>query len=345
MSDLIEVSYTGDLLAHRRCARAWAYEKHVGLRPYEQVQAMEGHLIHHAMEWLTKKHRETGKHAEYDELLSQLEQYFRVLWAKGIRTTFASKQDTIIRVAEHLYPGPDHQPLPEVQAVIEGALHEEYPLRSVRKVIPSRYGGKKRVLLTGVLDVVVQQRASFTYHQTWRWDDKQALVGDREDTETVAAKGDIEIWDYKGVRSTTSYIEDYVRQVVTYAALLEDRIAIPARCVLFFTNEPDARKRLLAIPIDEEVVKASIEWTLDQVRELRGTVLKMQNDPLSVEGGDLRHRHEKSLANRVTSELKQQCTACGQRFDCQAYKAKLVQDRRTGHGVHPDVDIRNVRKN
>jgi hypothetical protein len=30
MSDVIEVSYTGDLLAHRRCARAWAYEKYAG---------------------------------------------------------------------------------------------------------------------------------------------------------------------------------------------------------------------------------------------------------------------------------------------------------------------------
>lgn len=41
MSDVIEVSYTGDLLAHRRCARSWAYEKYTGFQPYEQVQAME----------------------------------------------------------------------------------------------------------------------------------------------------------------------------------------------------------------------------------------------------------------------------------------------------------------
>jgi hypothetical protein len=61
VSDVIEV--TGDLLAHRRWPRAWAYEKHVGMYPYEQVQAMEGHLIHHAMEWLTKQHRESGTHA------------------------------------------------------------------------------------------------------------------------------------------------------------------------------------------------------------------------------------------------------------------------------------------
>ena len=33
MTDVIEVSYTGDLLAHRRCGRAWAYEKHAGFHP------------------------------------------------------------------------------------------------------------------------------------------------------------------------------------------------------------------------------------------------------------------------------------------------------------------------
>lgn len=345
MSDLIEVSYTGDLLAHRRCARAWAYEKHVGMHPYEQVQAMEGHLIHHAMEWMTKKYRETGSHASFEELTTQLEQYFRVLWAKGIRTTFASKKETIKRVSEHLYPAPDHLPLPEVQAVVEGALHEEYPLRSVRKVVPSRYGGKRSVLLTGVLDVVVQQRDSFTYQRTWKWTDKTTLEGEPEYRSTIAAKDDIEIWDYKGTRSTTSYLEDYIRQVVTYAALLEDRISLPARCVLFFTNEPDERKRLLAIPIDREVIAASIDWTLDQVRELRETVLQMQKDPLSIEGGDRRYRDSASLADRVTAELKQQCTACGQRFDCQTYKAKLAQDRRKKDEVHPDVDILNVRKN
>src|SRR5262249_11910959 len=39
MNTVIEISYTGDLLAHRRCARAWAYQKYAGFHPYEQVQA------------------------------------------------------------------------------------------------------------------------------------------------------------------------------------------------------------------------------------------------------------------------------------------------------------------
>src|SRR5215475_574378 len=98
MNDVIEVSYTGDLLAHRRCPRAWAYEKHAGFHPYEQVQAMEGRLVHHAMEWLTSFRKQEGRHADSAEVRVQLEHYFRVLWSRGIRTAFASKKDTIDRV-------------------------------------------------------------------------------------------------------------------------------------------------------------------------------------------------------------------------------------------------------
>jgi hypothetical protein len=94
MSDVIEVSYTGDLLA-RRCRRAWAYEKRAGFHPYEVVQAMEGRLVHHAMEWLTRQHQEAlgrHRHATRAELRAQLEHYFRVLWAGGTRTRFASNR-------------------------------------------------------------------------------------------------------------------------------------------------------------------------------------------------------------------------------------------------------------
>jgi hypothetical protein len=133
MSDLIEVSYTGDILAHRRCARAWAYEKYAGFHPYEQVQAMEGRLLHHAMEWLTSSYNERlarERHADANELRAQLEHYFRVLWARGIRTAFATKQDTLDRVINNLFPGGTLRPT--VQTVIEGAQHSEYELRAVR---------------------------------------------------------------------------------------------------------------------------------------------------------------------------------------------------------------------
>src|SRR6266516_3503163 len=138
MSDVIEVSYTGDLLAHRRCRRAWAYEKRAGFHPYEVVQAMEGRLVHHAMEWLTRQHQEAfgrRRHVTEAELRSQMEHYFRVLWARGIRTAFASKQETIDRVVGNLYPGGRIDPV--VKAVIEGAQHTEYELRAVKKVLPA----------------------------------------------------------------------------------------------------------------------------------------------------------------------------------------------------------------
>lgn len=340
MTDVIEVSYTGDLLAHRRCPRAWAYEKHVGMHPYEQVQAMEGHLVHHAMEWLTKQHGQTGSHSSREALEAQLTQYWGVLWGRGIRTTFRSRAETIKAVADHLYP--DGQPLPEVVAVVEGALHEEYPLRSVRKVVPEHFGGKKRILLTGVLDVVVQQKGDLSYGRTWDWTDPSQVEGRVTDHADHAGAGDLEIWDYKGTRASTEYRDDYVRQVVTYAALLEDRIGMPARCVLFFVNEPEPDLRLLSIPVTREVIDGSLNWTVEQVRDLRQTVLQMQQDPLAIDGGDIRHRHL-PLADRVTDDLKQQCTACGQRFDCNTYRSALAKNSRSP-GTHPDVNIKNIHK-
>jgi hypothetical protein len=313
------------------------------MHPYEQVQAMEGYLVHHGMEWLTRYYRENGQvHATRKELVDQLNRYFKILWAKGIRTTFASRDDTIERVANHLYPKPKGKPLPEVKAVVEGAIHEEYQLRSVRKLVPALFGGKRRVLLTGVLDVVVEQQSNLTYHEVWKWTNAHSLTGKPKETTEVAQAGDVEIWDYKGTRSSTGYLEDYVRQVLTYAGLLEDRIGLPKRCVLFFVNEPDARKRLLAVPINRAVVDGAVAWTLEQVQDLRRTVLQMQEDPLSIEGGDSRLR-ALPPKDRVTVELKAQCTTCGQRFDCRTYRSFLGPGRKGAE--HTDVDILNVAKN
>jgi hypothetical protein len=343
MTDLIEVSYTGDLLAHRRCRRAWAFEKHVGVHPYEQVQAMEGFMIHHAMQWLTQRHRATGAHADVASLIEQLNAYFLVLWARGIRTTFASKQETVERVTGHLYDVKAGVPHPEVFAAVEGALHEEYPLRSVRKVVPALFGGKSKVLLTGVLDVVIQQKNTLTYPLTWRWTDKANLIGEISDVPDQAAVGDTEIWDYKGTKLRHNRSrDDYVRQVVTYAGLLQDRIGLPRRCVLFFTNEePASGRRLLSIPIDQEVIDASVAWTLEQVRELRTTVLQIQRNPLSIEGGDLTKQHL-PMDQRIDQELRGQCTACGQRFDCDTYRSFLASGRSADLA---DVDRLNVTKN
>src|SRR5579863_1014566 len=126
MNDVIEVSYTGDLLAHRRCARAWVYEKYAQFQPYEQVQAMEGRLVHHAMEWLARFYAENEKHPGLSEFRKQLEHHFRVLWARGLRTTFVSKEDTLNRVQANLFPSGKMDHI--VRTVVEGALHTEYEL-------------------------------------------------------------------------------------------------------------------------------------------------------------------------------------------------------------------------
>ncbi len=75
--------------------------------------------------------------------------------------------------------------------------------------------------------------------------------------------------------------------------------------------------------------------------ELQLTSREFQRDPDAIEGGELSMRAE-PVAQRVTSELSKQCTACGQRFDCSAYIGHLAVGR---PGLHPDVDLLNVAKN
>jgi hypothetical protein len=341
--DVIEISYTGDLLAHRRCARAWSFEKQAGFYPYEQVQAMEGRLVHHALEWLSRHFSDVlkrSRHVTKNELEAQLDHYFRVLWARGLRTTFFSKRETLDRVVNNLFP--DGAMHPTVKAVVEGAQHTEYELRSVRKLLPKLPRGKSKLLLTGVLDLVVQQQAPLTYERSWQWTSVKDLDGKAEKSKTHAKAMDVEIWDYKGSRSDTPYLIDYVRQLLTYAALYEERVGVlPARCVLFFVNEPERWKQLVAVPVDSAVVKQAVDWTYEQVDNLQETIALFQNDPCSVPGGDFEKRRA-TVGQRMTEELKQQCTACGFRFDCDEYRTHL---RSSGHKPHPDVDIYNVRKN
>jgi hypothetical protein len=310
MTDVIEVSYTGDLLAHRRCGRAWAYEKHAGFHPYEVVQAMEGRLIHHAMEWLTRQYQDTyqrRRHAHAAELRAHLEHYFRVLWARGIRTAFVSKRETLDRVMENLYPGGVIDPI--VQTVVEGAQHTEYELRAVKKVLPADFGGKSRILLTGILDLVIQQQAPLTYQRVWEWDSLDDLTGHPKAANLAAVSGDVEIWDYKGTRATTGYIEK------------------------------KADHRLLAVRVDDKLVRAAVDWTEKQVRELQETRLAFERDPLAVTAGEF-VRRSRPLGQRLTSESTQQCTACSFRFGCEEYEAYLG-----GGPNHPDIDVLNVAKN
>jgi hypothetical protein len=260
-----------------------------------------------------------------------------VLWARGFRTAFVSKQETLERVQENLYPGGKIDPI--VRTAVEGALHTEYELRTVRKLVKADFMGKSRLLLTGVLDVVVQQQSPLTYARQWRWKSIEDLTGSVEDQSLVASTDDCEIWDYKATRSDTPYTTDYVRQLLTYAALYRDRTGVLVkRCVLFYINEPRKNRRLVAIPINASVVDRAVHWTIKQVQHLRQTVLQFEQNPCSIEGGSLHLRH-RPRGKRTDDELSKQCTACGRRFDCDEYRTFL------GRPDHPDIRFDNVAKN
>src|SRR5204863_1179637 len=116
--------------------------------------------------------------------------------------------------------------------------------------------------------------------RTWRWDSIADLTGHVETAMTTAAAGDVEIWDYKGTRAKSPFVDDYVRQLLTYAALYRVRTgSLPVRCVLFFINEPPRRdRRLLAIDVTAPLVDAALAWTYEQVRALRGTADIFETD-------------------------------------------------------------------
>jgi hypothetical protein len=333
MHDVIEVSYTGDLLAHRRCARAWAFEKHAGFVPHEQVQAMEGRLVHHAMEWMARTYAERSpqRHCTKEELYVQLDHYFRVLWARGIRTAFASKKDTLDRVAGNLFPNDKLHPT--VKIVVEGAVHTEYELRAVRKIIP--IAGKTKLMLTGVLDLVIQQSEPIKYSRAWKWADPDLESGEPVAVQLSAKPKELEIWDYKGSKASSQYLPDYVRQLLTYAALYRDRSGnLPARCVLSFLNEKERAKQLLVVESKPDVVERAVKWTIAQVGSLQQSVTAFMKSPAGLVGGP--------PGGEIADELKQQCTACGFRFDCKGYCDELGHSREQ---PHPDVDIYNVAKN
>lgn len=333
MSDVIEVSYTGDLLAHRRCPRAWAYEKHAGFVPYEQVQAMEGRLLHHAMEWLSRRYREGHGMASREQLREQLERFYRVLRSRGITTAFSSRDEVLDRIVSNLYRG--QNPKAAVSAVIRGATHSEYELRTVRKVLPASFGGKGRILLTGIIDLVLQQPDALSYERVWKWHDHDELTGAVIEQTISAEPGDEEIWDFKATRAGSRYLADYVRQVVTYAALYQERTGrLPRRCVLYFVNEPSAAAGLLSVPIDQEIVSCGLRWTENQVAQVQKTVAAFEGDPGAVEGGALALASEPQ-GQRIDADLRAQCTGCAQRFDCQEYLTHLGP----GRGGRPKRDV------
>jgi hypothetical protein len=334
MRDVIEASYTGDILAHRRCRRAWAYEKHVGFHKYEQSQAMEGRLVHHAMEWLTTFYRKYQRHAAAPELEAQLHAFFRVLWARGIRTQWERKQDVLDRVRDRLFPQAVMHAT--VQHAIEGAAHIEYELRAVHP-LPPHPGRASKLLLTGVMDLVLRQ-TGFTYPLSWVWKSLKDLDGEVREDAVTAAGGEVEIWDYKATSASTGFMADYVLQLLTYGGLYAERAgALPVRGVLFFINESDPRRQLLSVVMDPAVVQAALRWTITQISEIQDTIDQCEQDPLAVSGGELA-LSALPRGQKITAELRKQCTGCSWRFDCDEYRTHVGDSS-------AEVDIYNVFKN
>jgi hypothetical protein len=248
----------------------------------------------------------------------------------------------VCRVLNNLFPPPapgaeGTAMHPTVVAAIEGAQHTEYELRTVRKLVPIEHDGKKRLLLTGILDLVIQQERPLRYRRVWNWTDRSKLVGEVVKADLPAKKNDLEIWDYKGTRRDSDYLTDYVLQLLTYANLYQERTGRrPERCVLFFINDPKRDEQLLAIPLDDKLLEAALDWTVARVKELQATVRRFRADPRSVAGGEPDGKGGRS----VSEILKAQCTACGERFGCRTYTASLK-----GGAANPDVDRLNVFKN
>lgn len=337
MRDVLQVSYTGDLLAHRRCPRSWCYEKYAGFHPYEQAQALEGRLIHHAMEWLARFFAQNDRHATVDELRARINTYFSVLRAKGLRTAFETKRVVVDRVQENLFPLGEMHPF--VRVAVEGSAHTEYELRTVRALIPGAFAGKSKLMLTGILDLVMRQEGIITYPRSWAWTDRDALGGEVVVRDTISQPGDVEIWDYKGTRSNSPYVSDYVLQLLTYARLYSEKAGeLPTRCVLFFVNEQNSEEQLVAIDIEADILERAEQWTVEQARLLRQTALQFESDPLSVLGGRL-DLQDLPPSERIDPILKQQCYACGSRFDCSVYAEHL------GDPNHVDIRLDNVHKN
>jgi PD-(D/E)XK nuclease superfamily len=153
---------------------------------------------------------------------------------------------------------------------LTGRQAPEYELRTVRKLVAIEHEGKKRLLLTGILDLVIQQEHPLRYKRVWNWEDRRSLAGEPIKGDLPAKKNDLEIWDYKGTRGDSEYLNDYVLQLLTYLNIYQERTdRRPERCVLFFINEPKRDEQLVAIPLDDKLLDAALAWTVARSRNCR----------------------------------------------------------------------------
>src|SRR5262249_42502765 len=102
-------------------------------------------------------------------------------------------------------------------------------------------------------------------------------------------------------------------------------------------NEPKRDEQLLALPLEDGLLDAALEWTVARVKELQQTVRAFRSDPCSVAGGD---KIDTAGRRTVAEILKGLYTTCRGPFKCSTHLAG-----RKGGIPHPDVQKLNVFKN
>ena len=121
--------------------------------------------------------------------------------------------------------------------------------------------------------------------RNWQWTDLARLEGIVSKTRVAAHTGDTEIWDYKGTKANTKYIGDYVRQLLTYAALYKEGSGeLPRRCVLFFVNETTEEDRLLSVEVNDEIVSTALFRVRIAQSENHSTTMPTDRDSGTIRG-------------------------------------------------------------
>jgi len=330
-------TYTGDLNSHDRCKRAWAYEKHAHFSPPEQVQAVFGNLYHSALEWLAKAYHlsSNGLRPEPDseEFGKVLMKKLRMLRAQGIRSKIEKDEGIRDLVLSKVYP--THTPTtsttilhPDFDLIIKSAERTEMDLQAPvdlkqelgatwDKVI---FRDNERLHLRGIVDVVRSIKKPMNFTEVWEWN--STYTDGKKVNRIVTGKvGDLELWDYKSTKFDPDQILQYVNQMLTYAYIYEKtHNERPVRCVLFFIgevkplSEPQVSERFLAIEADNLIVnEKSFQNTLSQVKEIQETINTFEQNPGSLEGGDVNGNLDDDVATN-------QCIVCMKRWDCTTYE-------------------------
>ena len=100
------------------------------------------------------------------------------------------------------------------------------------------------------------------------------------------------------------------------------------------TSHPSRRVRSPASG-QSELVRGEFAGKGNQGAAVTRNVVMFQRNPLSVDRGNL-ELNKLPVGQRTEEEPRQQCTACGLRFDGSEYRAYL------GSPMHPDIRLDNV---